>query len=132
MQQRQLWRSFWKTALVLLVIGAVPGVYLGIRRSSPVLTFAADLVFAQASVFLIWGLIRLLGNMRAFTSFTWGLKSLRRLIANRPMKSSHAKDEYLKYRNERPVHSDVSMLMICGGILMVLALVLTVLAIRMV
>ncbi len=130
MQQRHPWRRFWKTALVLLVIGAIPGVYLGIRRSSPPLTFAADLVFAQASVFLIWGLIRLLGNMRAFTSFTWGLKSLRRLIANRSMKSSHAKDEYLKYRNERPVHDDVPMLMICGGILMVLSLVLTVLVIR--
>ena len=128
--QRLQWRGFWKTALVLLIIGAVPGVYLGIRRSSPWLTFAADLVFAQASVFLVWGIIHQLGNMRAFTSFTWGLKSLRRLIANKPMKSSHAKDEYLKYRNERPVHNDVSMLMICCGVLMALAIVLSVLAVQ--
>ena len=128
--QRLQWRGFWKTALVLLIIGAVPGVYLGIQRSSPWLTFAADLVFAQASVFLVWGIIHQLGNMRAFASFTWGLKSLRRLIANKPMKSSHAKDEYLKYRNERPVHNDVSMLMICCGVLMALAIVLSVLAVQ--
>ncbi len=126
--QRHPWRGFWKTAVVLLIIGAVPGVYLGIQRSSAPLTFAADLVFAQASVFLVWGIIHQLGNMRAFTSFTWGLKSLRRLIANRPIKSSHAKDEYLKYRNERPTHNDVGLLMICCGVLMVLAIILSMLA----
>ena len=122
--------AFGKTVLILLLAGALPGIVVSVKRPASTLTVLADVTFSQASLFLLWGLMHLLGNLHVFTSFTYGMRKLRELIANRQRPSAHAKDDYLHYRNARPHHNDVKQLMTCAGILVVVSLVFTLLAIR--
>ena len=119
---------FGKTALILLLAGALPGIVVSVKRPASTLTVLADVTFSQASLFLLWGLMHLLGNLHALTSFTYGVRKLRELIANRQRPSAHAKD--LHYRDARPHHNDVKQLMTCSAILVVVSLVFTLLAIR--
>lgn len=118
---------FLRTAAVLAVIGLVPALLIRSRIRTAPLTFAADLLFTESSVFFLWGLIRLLGNLRAFTSFTWSVKTLRTLLKNGSTKHTSAQD-YLAYRESRPVHDDVKALLLTAGALLAVSVVLTILA----
>lgn len=123
MTQRER-KRFLITAAVLLALGAA--VPLCAARRAQGLALASDVLFAQASLFLVWGLIRHLVNMRMFTSAAWGVKSLRRLWQGRAESAQEMKDGYLHYRNTRPRHADAKPLLCVAAALMLLSALLAV------
>lgn len=117
------------TLTVLLVLGAAAAIWF--RRGHPGVgwtVIAADILFAQASAILLWGVVLTLGNVRMFTSMTYGFKQLHRVLQNRVMKSSVMKEDYLTYRESRPVHGEARPLLIIGGAWLALALIAALLA----
>lgn len=121
-------RNFAITAAVLLALGAALSRVPRPGMSTGGAALASDVLFGQATAFLVWGLIRLLVNMKMFTSFAWGVKSLRKLFRNKAENSAEMKDGYLEYRNSRPHHGDVPALMIAAAALMAASVLVAVLA----
>lgn len=121
MHGRQLRSNVIKSA-VLLAVGL--GLALAARRNYPSSGWhlAADILFAQATVFLVWGLIHLLGNMHMFTSFTWGFKSFHKLIQGKQDNAKKMKDDYLAYRSSRNHHRDVPYALIGSAVLLALSI----------
>lgn len=81
----------------------------------------SDVCFALGMAFLIWGVICLLGNVHMFTSFTYGMKYMKRLFRGERMKAREAKEDYLTYRSSRRHHDDVPFLLGVGAVCMMLS-----------
>ena len=99
---------------------------VGIRGRGAALTGAmliSDVCFALGMAFLIWGMICLLGNVHMFTSFTYGVKYVKRLFRGERMNAREAKDDYLTYRSSRRHHDDVPFLFCVGAVCMMLSIV---------
>lgn len=114
-------RNLMITLAVLLVLGAAAGFLMPRLGETPWQTIAADILFIQATLILVWGLIRLLGNMRAFTSVSYSFRRFHELLRGKQMKSSAMKDDYLTYRQNRPYHSDALPLLIIGAALVIIS-----------
>lgn len=110
-----------KTAATLTVVALV---CVWIRGQGVVVTGAmlvSDVCFALGMAFLIWGMIGLLGNVHMFTSFTYGMKSMKRLFRGERMKALEAKEDYLTYRSSRRRHDDVPFLLGVGAVCLLLS-----------
>ena len=110
-----------KTAAVLTAAALA---FVLIRGQGTALTGAvliSDVCFALGMAYLIWGMIGLLGNLHMFTSFTYGVKSAKRLFRGERVNAREAKEDYLAYRNSRRHHDDVPFLLGVGAVLMMLS-----------
>lgn len=110
-----------KTAAVLTAAALA---FVWIRGKSAAVTGAvliSDVCFALGMAYLIWGMIGLLGNLHMFTSFTYGVKSVKRLFRGERMNPGEAKEDYLTYRSSRRHHDDVPFLLGVGAVLMMLS-----------
>lgn len=87
--------------LVLFAIARKPGDKL-----------LSDLLFCVGSGMLLVGLVRLLSNLRAFASFSWGMRFLKRLFRNEARSSRAEADDYAAYRNSLGRHGDAPVLLI--------------------
>ncbi|MBQ9306506.1 MAG: DUF3899 domain-containing protein [Clostridia bacterium] len=122
-------KSTRRTALFLFLIGLAIGIYQGSVNDTfarfPV--FLSDLFFTECMVFLAIGVIRLLGNMHAFTSASYGFRFVHKIFRNEQKNfgdAQKAKDEYLKYREEKPQHPEAKDYMILSLIFLVLSLLM--------
>ena len=77
--------------------------------------FVSDAFFSIAMVFLIWGLIHMVGNMNVFASMIYGTKCLVKLIRGKQDSSQTVKDGYLEYLKTRRRHTDIVMVMLFAG-----------------
>ena len=123
-------RSFRITSLVLFVIGLALGLWQGISRQSPVLVFLSDLFFSETMVFLVFGIICVLGNVHAFTSASYSFRFIHRIFRNQRVSGEKSRDEYMKYRESRPTHPEAKGYLILAAIFLVLSLVLIPFAMR--
>lgn len=97
-------KTLWITLAVLLPAGMCLGLYLHRDGGASTMVVLADVLFSMAELTLLWGIVRLLGNMRMFTSTTYAFHRFHDLVRSKQMKSSVMKDDYLKYRESRAVH----------------------------
>lgn len=122
-------RIRWLKTTAVLTALALAAVWL--RGRSTELTGAmliSDLCFAEGMTFLIWGTIGLLGNMHMFTSFTYGVKYMKRLFCGERADARAAKDDYLAYRSSRRHHDDVAFLLGVGAVFMMISVAAALLA----
>ena len=122
-------RSFRITALVLFLIGLALEIWQSSVQGTLGLNsvFLSDLLFAEFMVFMIFGLIRLLGNMRAFTAASYSFTFVHRLFRNEKTvykNAQDAKDDYYNYRESKPVHEDAKNYLFLAGLFLLLSLVL--------
>ncbi len=108
-------KKHWKTAAALFVVGVALAFVLKNNSGSTGLVFVSDAFFSIAMVFLIWGLIHMVGNMNVFASMIYGTKCLVKLIRGKQDSSQTVKDGYLEYLKTRRRHSDIPMLMLFAG-----------------
>ena len=114
-------RSFRITSLILFVIGLALGIWQGVSRQSPVLIFLSDLCFSEAMVFLVFGIIRLLGNMHVFTSAAYSFRFVHRIFRNQKVSGEKSRDEYWKYRESRTNHLEAKGYLILAAGFLVLS-----------
>lgn len=117
------------TVAVLLLAGAGLAVTARMGRAVTWQVMAADILFSQASLILIWGMVRLLGNMRMFTSTAYSFRRFHDLLRGKLMKSSQMKDDYLRYRESRPYHPDARYLLAIGAVLMAVSVAVSFMAV---
>ena len=108
-------KKHWKTAAALFVVGVALAFVLKNNSGSTGLVFVSDAFFSIAMVFLIWGLIHMVGNMNVFASMIYGTKCLVKLIRGKQDSSQTVKEGYLEYLKARRRHSDIPMLMLFAG-----------------
>lgn len=108
-------KKHWKTAAALFVVGLALAFVLKNNSGSTGLVFVSDAFFSIAMVFLIWGLIHMVGNMNVFASMIYGTKCLVKLIRGKQDSSQTVKEGYLEYLKTRRRHSDIPMLMLFAG-----------------
>ena len=90
-------KKHWKTAAALFVVGLALAFVLKNNSGSTGLVFVSDAFFSIAMVFLIWGLIHMVGNMNVFASMIYGTKCLVKLIRGKQDSAQTVKDGYLEY-----------------------------------
>lgn len=105
-------KKHWKTAAALFVVGVALAFVLKNNSGSTGLVFVSDAFFSIAMVFLIWGLIHMVGNMNVFASMIYGTKCLVKLIRGKQDSSQTVKEGYLEYLKARRRHTDIVMLML--------------------
>lgn len=105
-------KKHWKTAAALFVVGVALAFVLKNNSGSTGLVFVSDAFFSIAMVFLIWGLIHMVGNMNVFASMIYGTKCLVKLIRGKQDSSQTVKEGYLEYLKTRRHHTDIVMLML--------------------
>ena len=88
------------------------------RTGGPILS---DLLFSLGSGLLIAGLIRLLSNLRAFASFAWGVRMLKRLIAGEARSGREETEDYRRFRAARGGHADAPWLLLAAACLLLLS-----------
>lgn len=108
-------KKHWKTAAALFVVGVALAFVLKNNSGSAGFVFVSDAFFSIAMVFLIWGLIHMVGNMNVFASMIYGTKCLVKLIRGKQDSSQTVKEGYLEYLKTRRRHSDIPMLMLFAG-----------------
>lgn len=108
-------KKHWKTAAALFVVGVALAFVLKNNSGSTGLVFVSDAFFSIAMVFLIWGLIHMVGNMNVFASMIYGTKCLVKLIRGKQDSSQTVKEGYLEYLKARRRHTDIVMLMLFAG-----------------
>lgn len=108
-------KKHWKTAAALFVVGVALAFVLKNNSGSTGLVFVSDAFFSIAMVFLIWGLIHMVGNMNVFASMIYGTKCLVKLIRRKQDSSQTVKEGYLEYLKARRRHTDIVMLMLFAG-----------------
>ena len=108
-------KKHWKTAAALFVVGVALAFVLKNNSGSTGLVFVSDAFFSIAMVFLIWGLIHMVGNMNVFASMIYGTKCLVKLIRGKQDSSQTVKDGYLEYLKTRRRHTDIVMVMLFAG-----------------
>lgn len=108
-------KKHWKTAAALFVVGVALAFVLKNNSGSTGLVFVSDAFFSIAMVFLIWGLIHMVGNMNVFASMIYGTKCLVKLIRGKQDSSQTVKEGYLEYLKTRRRHSDIPMLLLFAG-----------------
>lgn len=120
--------GFGKTAAVLALVGLLLTwlTYRGARG----ITLAADALFCEATVFLVWGVIHRLGNARMFASLTWGFHCVHRLLRREERRSQEMKEDYLAYRASRSHYDDVAASLALAAALGGLSLLLSLIAVR--
>ena len=91
--------------------------FLG-RGSGPVLS---DLLFSLGSGLLLAGLVRLLSNLRAFASFAWGVRMLKRLVAGEARSGREETEDYRRCRARAGGYADAPWLLIAAACLMLLS-----------
>ncbi len=121
-------KKFWKTAVILFVIGLVLSFILKNNFAVSGLVFVADLLFTVSVVFLAWGLIHLIGNMDLFAGMIYGTKCLMKLIRGKQDPSQAMRDGYLEYLKTRRRHADVPMLLLFAAGFFVLSVLVSLLA----
>lgn len=84
------------------------------------LVLVSDGLFAEASVFFIAGMVGLLGNLRMFTSVSWGIKTFKKIF--RDEKDLPGGDDYVAYRQSRKRHEDAPVLLLIAAGLAALSL----------
>ena len=107
----------YKGLMIECVILTAAGVVLARLTGS---LSPADVFFALASVFMMWGIVRVLGNMHAFTMVTWSFKRLHRMTQGEKLPADKQKDAYLEYRESRPHHDDAVWLLVIAAVWTVL------------
>lgn len=115
-------KKHWKTAAALFVVGVALAFVLKNNSGSTGLVFVSDAFFSIAMVFLIWGLIHMVGNMNVFASMIYGTKCLVKLIRGKQDSSQTVKEGYLEYLKARRRHTDIVMLMLFAGGFFVLSI----------
>ncbi|MBE5807295.1 MAG: DUF3899 domain-containing protein [Clostridiales bacterium] len=85
---------------------------------------ATDLLFCLSNGFLIVGLLRLLSNLKAFASFLWGVRMLKRIFRNDFGTGRQETEDYARYREGMGGHRDVPVLLGAAAILFALSLVI--------
>lgn len=108
-------KKHWKTAAALFVVGVALAFVLKNNSGSTGLVFVSDASFSVAMVFLIWGLIHMVGNMNVFASMIYGTKCLVKLIRGKQDSSQTVKEGYLEYLKTRRRHTDIVMVMLFAG-----------------
>ena len=108
-------KKHWKTAAALFVVGVALAFVLKNNSGSTGLVFVSDAFFSIAMVFLIWGLIHMVGNMNVFASMIYGTKCLVKLIRGKQDSSQTVKEGYLEYLKTRRRHTDIVMVMLFAG-----------------
>ncbi|MBQ9008304.1 MAG: DUF3899 domain-containing protein [Clostridia bacterium] len=78
----------------------------------------SDFFFSLGSGFLVFGLIRLLSNLRMFASFAWGVRFLKRLFMGEARDGRTETEDYARYRANMGGHRDAGTLLMVAGILM--------------
>ena len=114
-----------KQLIVSAVLLALGGVLAWLTRSGRTLTAlgtASDVLFCQGSVLLVWGIVLMLGNVHAFTSFSYGFRSFHRLVQGRQLKGTEMKEDYLRYRQSRPHHDDAPFYLVLAAVWLIAAL----------
>lgn len=114
-------RRFFIALLIPLAIGAAAACAQHGMHLEPGAAFASDLLFAQGSAFLVWGIARLLGNMKMFASFTWSFKLFHKLIRGETVSSAKSRDAYLEYRNALPRRGGAALLLGIAALLLALS-----------
>lgn len=114
-------KKHWKTAVILFVVGLALSFVLKNNSGSLGLVFLSDMFFSVAMVFLIWGLIHLVGNMHVFASLIYGTKCLARMIRGKRDSSQTVKEGYLEYLKTRRHHTDIPMLMVFAAGFLILS-----------
>ena len=92
------------TLAILLVLGTALGLLVHRERAVDWKVLMADILFAQAMAVLLWGVVWQLGNMRMFTSASYGFRRFHEVIRGKQMKSGEMKEDYYSYRESRPYH----------------------------
>jgi len=85
----------------------------------------SDILFGMASAVLFWAMVCSLGNLHMFTSFTYGFKQLHALLRGNQKNSAEMKEDYLAYRESRPVHDNTGLVFAAGAVLLALSLALS-------
>ncbi len=116
-------RSFRITIIVLFVVGLGIGVWQGVSRASSAFVFVSDLFFSEFLVFLLFGVIRMLGNMRAFTSAAYSFRFVHRLFRNQKVSGKESQEEYRKYRESRAEHPEAKWYLIFACAFLALSLI---------
>lgn len=124
--QRELRNRLIGAAVLLLIGGAAAYAVHSINGAAlDKANLPSDVLFAQASVTLLWAFIRLIGNFHVFTFASYGFKQIHAVMTGKPKRGSEMKEDYLAYRNSRPVHTDAGFFGIIGVALLVLSGVVT-------
>ena len=71
----------------------------------------SDLLFCLGSGSLLVGLVRLLANLRAFASFSWGMRFFKRLFRNEARSGQAETEDYARYRSSLGGHRDAPLLL---------------------
>lgn len=114
-------RSFRLSCLALFLIGLAAGIWQGVSRKSPVMTFLSDLFFSEFMVFLIFGVFRVLGNMHAFTAATYSFRFIHRIFRNQKVSGKNSRDEYLQYRSSKAEHPEAVWYLIAAAVFLLLS-----------
>ena len=81
----------------------------------------SDFLFCLGSGALLVGLFRLLSNLRAFASFFWGVRFLKRLFRGEARGGREETEDYRLYRESRGGHADAGALLFLSGLLFALS-----------
>ena len=114
-------KGFPLKAVILFTIGAVFSIFARQSKSVPALIILVDMLFSAGMVFLILGLIHMVGNANMFASTTYSFKTIKELFRGQMQKAEDMKEDYLEYRSTRKTYDDVPHLMISALILMALS-----------
>lgn len=80
-----------------------------------------DVFFCLGSGMLIAALLRTLSNLRAFASFSWGVRMLKRLFRGEAKSGREETEDYARYRDSLGGHADVPFLWIAAAVFLALA-----------
>ena len=116
----------WKTAVILLIIGLTLSFLLMAGSMAFDWVTVANVTFIVGMVYLVWGMIHLIGNMNVFASMVFGLRTLKNIFFGKRSRDPVERkltgnEEYLEYLESRPHHGDVPMMLILAVIFIALS-----------
>ena len=81
----------------------------------------SDFAFCLGSGALIIGLLRMLSNLRAFASFSWGMRFFKRLFRNEARSGRTETEDYARYRSSLGGNRDAPLLLALAVLLFALS-----------
>ncbi|MBR1408598.1 MAG: DUF3899 domain-containing protein [Clostridia bacterium] len=81
----------------------------------------SDVFFCLGSGMLLAALLRTLSNLRAFASFSWGVRMVKRLFRGEAKSGREETEDYARYRESLGGHADAPLLWIAAALLLALA-----------
>ena len=105
-------------SLALGLVFTLPGM-----RDSSAGRIASNLLFGMGSGFLVVAIVLTLSNAHMFASASWGTRTLKRLFRGEKVTGREAKDDFLRYRQQRGGHAvfglyGMAALMLTGSALL--------------